>query len=89
MNNVTTGVVIGRFQPLHNAHLKLIRLALAKYNQVIILVGSYQQARDIHNPFTFEERKEMIVSSLTIEENNRVFIKPIRDYQFNFIPDTI
>ena len=77
------GLVIGRFQPFHNAHLKLLQFALSKYNNVIVLVGSYRQARDIHNPFLYEERENMILSSLEGEERARVLIRPVRDYKYN------
>lgn len=83
MKNTTIALVIGRFQPFHTAHLKLVRVALSKHPKVIILIGSYRQARDIHNPFSFEERRDMILSSLSIEESKRVIIKPVRDYVYN------
>lgn len=79
----TYGLVIGRFQPFHNAHLHMIRYALQRCEDVIVLVGSHKAARTIRNPFTFSEREEMIVSSLTEEERDHVFVRPVRDHLYN------
>src|SRR3989338_7060209 len=53
---------IGRFQPFHNGHLKDILEASAFSEKVIIAIGSSNIFRTPENPFTFEERKEMIRS---------------------------
>lgn len=77
------GLVIGRFQPFHNAHLHLIKHALERCEKVVVLVGSYKSARTIRNPFTFEERQMMIMESLDCEDALRVFVCPIRDHLYN------
>jgi nicotinamide-nucleotide adenylyltransferase len=51
---------IGRFQPFHNGHLKIIYNLIEKYNEIIIGVGSSQYGYTLENPFTFKERKLMI-----------------------------
>ena len=53
-------VLIGRFQPFHNAHLEIIRRATALTNNLIIVTGSGAQPRTYKNPFTSEERAVMI-----------------------------
>lgn len=53
-------VYIGRFQPFHNGHLKVIREGLAQAKRVIILIGSANVARSYRNPFTWAERAAMI-----------------------------
>ncbi len=53
-------IVIGRFQPFHNMHQRLIRKAAGLAKNTIVLVGSSLQARNTENPFSFTERKEMI-----------------------------
>jgi nicotinamide-nucleotide adenylyltransferase len=58
---------VGRFQPLHMGHLKVIKWILKKYRKVFIIVGSSQESRTEDNPFTFEERKEMIENTLKSE----------------------
>lgn len=70
-------VFIGRFQPLHNAHVEIIRKAGELAEKVIIVVGSANQPRTFKNPFSFEERKELIyqncvnfVGSLIVESTH-------------------
>jgi bifunctional NMN adenylyltransferase/nudix hydrolase len=55
-----TLVLIGRFQPLHNAHLEIIKRATALTDQLVIITGSAAQPRTYKNPFTSFERERMI-----------------------------
>lgn len=57
-------LLIGRFQPFHKGHLYLIQDLSHTYTQVIIGVGSSQYSHTADNPFSFEERREMITRSL-------------------------
>ena len=63
-----TLVYIGRFQPIHSAHVETIRRATQLARQVIIIVGSANQARTYKNPFTSAERQCMIVDALRDSE---------------------
>jgi bifunctional NMN adenylyltransferase/nudix hydrolase len=65
-----TLVLIGRFQPFHNAHLEIVKRATALCQKLVIVVGSARQPRTYKNPFTFEERARMIraaTSGLSIQ----------------------
>lgn len=55
-----TVVYIGRFQPVHNAHVEIIRRAKSLADNVVIIIGSAYQPRTYKNPFTTEERIAMI-----------------------------
>ncbi len=55
-----TLVLIGRFQPFHNAHLEIVRRATALANKLVIITGSANQPRTYKNPFTSSERERMI-----------------------------
>ncbi len=77
------GVVIGRFQPFHNAHLTLVRLALTKVQKLIIVLGSASQAATIKNPWSTQSRIEMIRACLTQDENARIEFVPAKDYLYN------
>ena len=46
------GIVVGRFQPLHDGHIKLIRIVLGQNDFTVICIGSSQ----IADPLTFKER---------------------------------
>ncbi len=53
-------VLIGRFQPFHNAHLEIVRRATALTDKLIVVAGSANQPRTYKNPFTVREREQMI-----------------------------
>ena len=78
---VKVGVFIGRFQPFHSGHAHVVEQALQKVDHLIILVGSAFRARNTRNPFTFEERKAMIVHSFGWEsQSGKLIIEGIPDY---------
>jgi bifunctional NMN adenylyltransferase/nudix hydrolase len=77
-------VYIGRFQPLHLGHTHVIDEALKKYDGLVILIGSANQARDIKNPFVYEERKSMIEAYLAYANTAKpVWIKPLVNQVYN------
>lgn len=73
------GLLIGRFQPFHLGHLDALHFALSKVDKLWIGLGSSNKPIQKTNPFSAEERKEMILSS--IEESIKHKI------QIYFIPD--
>lgn len=73
-------VFIGRFQPFHNGHKAVIDAALEKAKEVVIVIGSSFQARNIRNPFTFEERKAMIKA---VYPQDNVKVVPVSDYPYD------
>lgn len=86
MYNYNYLVFICRCQPPHLGHLHIFKRALQEAKHLIILVGSCDQARNPRNPFTFQERQDMI--RLTIEDvleyaQNRIHILPINDYLYD------
>jgi bifunctional NMN adenylyltransferase/nudix hydrolase len=76
-------VFVGRFQPFHNEHKRIIDIALQKSKNVLILVGSAGKARTIRNPFTFEERGDMIRGSFDTSDQLNLIIKPLYDKTYN------
>ena len=71
-----TLVLIGRFQPFHNAHLEIIKRSTALCDKLIVITGSAAQPRTYKNPFTSTERASMIRAAtsglslqITIESN--------------------
>jgi bifunctional NMN adenylyltransferase/nudix hydrolase len=80
-------VFIGRFQPLHNGHVHIINEALKRTEKLIILIGSSNQAPSPRNPFTFEQRAEMINRTIDRREikadAGRIIIEPLRDTPYN------
>ena len=80
MTTPDIAVLVGRFQPFHNAHLALLRRALDVAPRVVVVIGSAHQARTPKNPFTWRERAEMIRLALPEAERARVNFLPVRDY---------
>lgn len=52
--------MIGRFQPVHLGHLYAIKEAIKKFDELVIGIGSSNESNTWRNPFSFEERKEML-----------------------------
>jgi bifunctional NMN adenylyltransferase/nudix hydrolase len=77
-----TAVFIGRFQPLHNMHLEVIKQAMLNYDKLIVLVGSSNSASTCKNPLSFAQRNSMLteaIESLEIYPKHGVYILPIED----------
>lgn len=70
---------IGRFQPLHKGHLKIIQNISKEYDEIIIGIGSSQYGHALENPFTVDERKTMITK--TLEKND------VKNYRIVLISD--
>jgi len=75
-------VFIGRFQPFHMEHQRVINIALEKSKKVLVLVGSAGTPRNIRNPFTFDERARFIFDSFP-ETSTEIIIAPIYDKTYN------
>lgn len=75
-------VMIGRFQPVHHAHLQVIKEALKIANHVIVVVGSYNSSPNVRNPWTAADRTEMILAA-TADFVPRVSCISARDYLYN------
>ena len=73
------GFLIGRFQPFHLGHLEAVNFALSKVDQLYVGIGSSNKSNEPRNPFTVQERKQMILSSLDENILKRVSIYEIPD----------
>ena len=70
---------VGRFQPFHNGHYKVVKKLLANYDELIIVIGSAESTLSLENPFSTGERIVMIRSCFSGKELARIIIVPIRD----------
>ena len=73
------GLLIGRFQPFHKGHLTAVDFGLTKVENLWIGIGSSNKSNEKKNPFTADERKEMILSSIDCGKQKRI--------QIYYIPD--
>ncbi len=76
-------VFIGRFQPFHAAHLRVLQDALQHGRYVLILIGSANAPRSHRNPFTYAERADMIRLSLGEQDRARLITLPLEDCLYN------
>jgi bifunctional NMN adenylyltransferase/nudix hydrolase len=76
-------VFIGRFQPYHLGHQRVVEQALHNASKLIILIGSAHRPRCTRNPWNFDEREQMIRATLSAEHNKRVIIAPLMDAMYN------
>ncbi|GGK13185.1 bifunctional nicotinamide mononucleotide adenylyltransferase/ADP-ribose pyrophosphatase [Deinococcus malanensis] len=74
-------VYIGRFQPLHDAHLRSMLDALDHFERLVILPGSANLARSIRNPWSAPERVRLIRACLREAgiAPRRVTFRPVPD----------
>ena len=89
------GLILGRFQPFHLGHLRLIKAVKDDNLEPIICIGSAQEGRTKDNPFTTEERRIMVedvVNRLDCEyriyeipdvNNNYLYVSHLE----TFVPD--
>lgn len=87
------GLLIGRFQPFHLGHLEALRFALSKVDKLWLGLGSSNKSPEKNNPFSAEERKEMILSSIddSMKEKISIYFIPDLDNHVKWIEkiDTI
>src|SRR5574340_1147004 len=78
------GLLIGRFQPFHKGHLSAVNFGLSKIENLWIGIGSSNKSHEKKNPFTADERKEMIISSLDSESLKKIkvfYVPDIGDHE--------
>jgi len=80
---VKTGIFIGRFQPIHQGHVHAIGVAASQVDKLYILVGSANTCRSIKNPWTFEERSNMIRLKMHNARIDNYEIIPLNDYRYS------
>jgi bifunctional NMN adenylyltransferase/nudix hydrolase len=80
-----TLVFIGRFQPVHNAHVAIIREAVKLTTDLLIIIGSADQPRTYKNPWSAQERKMMLMNVLDTMDLGtcRVHIECVTDSMYN------
>jgi len=76
-------VFIGRFQPATNAHVETISHALQYGEEVLVLAGSANQPRTIKNPWSVDERRDMILSCFDASDQERISVEGVEDYIYN------
>lgn len=69
------GLAVMRLQPLHKGHLITINHMIQDCETVIVCPGSAQKSREEHDPWTVEERMQMLKAVY----GDRIKIVPLND----------
>ena len=74
------GLIVGRFQVLHNGHKRMIDTALSICDRVVVYIGSAQESGTKRNPFNFAVRMDMFCRLYSEEiTSHRLIIEPLID----------
>lgn len=80
MKAFKNSIIVGRFQPLHIGHEKLINIGLSVSEKVLVFVGSSDKKGTDRNPFDAETRIRIISKVFKKEiEEGRVIVRPLND----------
>lgn len=74
-------VFIGRFEPLHAGHCRVIQEGLDKADHLVVLVGSANEPRTFRNPFNTAERVAMIQE--TFGHHPRLKVLPLENSEYD------
>lgn len=75
----TIGVILARFQPIHNGHLELIKKACEENEKVLLLVGSADKNNE-RNPIPIHLRIQMLKDALNETHlSSKCVIHPLDD----------
>lgn len=73
-----TGVILARFQPIHNGHLALIEKASQENDKVLVIIGSIDKLNK-RNPIPWTIRKEMVEVAIQERGLTNVIVKELAD----------
>jgi len=76
---MSKALIVGRFQPFHKGHLILLRHLAGRYAGICIVIGSANEGKSADNPFTSDERAEMI--RRTLQQRG------ILNFEIHLVPD--
>lgn len=76
-------VFLARLQPYHIGHHHVLQNALKISKNVIIVLGSHEKALSHKNPFTTNERIDIIWSALSADEKSRVNFIAQQDHPYD------
>ena len=81
---MTRGFYIGRFQPYHNGHQRVVEQIATEVDELVVGIGSAGDSHSARNPFTAGERIMMITKSL-VEFDLVTYAVPIEDLDRNAV----
>jgi len=82
--DTTRGILIGRFQPFHEGHLRVVEDIADDVDELVLGIGSADASHEPRNPFTAGERIMMIRNTLTALETT-TYAVPLDDMDRNSV----
>jgi nicotinamide-nucleotide adenylyltransferase len=80
----TRGFLVGRFQPFHEGHRRLVEEIAAEIDELVVGIGSADASHTVRNPFTAGERMVMITGVLA-DVDLRHYVVPLEDVDRNAV----
>jgi nicotinamide-nucleotide adenylyltransferase len=80
----TRGLLIGRFQPIHDGHIRLVEEIATDVDELVVGIGSADASHTVRNPFTAGERIMMITKALESMDIT-IYTVPIEDLNRNSV----
>jgi nicotinamide-nucleotide adenylyltransferase len=81
---MTRGFYIGRFQPYHDGHHRMVREIAEEVEELVLGIGSAGDSHTTHDPFTAGERIMMITKSV-VDLDLVTYPVPIEDLDRNSV----
>jgi len=81
---MTRGFYIGRFQPYHNGHHRVVEQIATEVDELVVGIGSAGDSHSARNPFTAGERIMMITKAL-VDFDLVTYAVPIEDLERNAV----
>ena len=78
------GILVGRFQPFHRGHLRVVEAVSDEVDELVIGIGSADASHELKNPFTAGERLMMIQKTLEADET-MTYAVPLEDIDRNSV----
>lgn len=69
-----TAAFLWRFQPFHIGHYSIVDKILTEHERLILVIGSAEKSWTEDNPWTLQEREEIIRASIPLELQERMDI---------------
>jgi len=81
---MTRGFYIGRFQPYHEGHHRMVEQIAGEVDELVLGIGSAGDSHTVHDPFTAGERIMMITKAL-VDLDLVTYPVPIEDLDRNSV----
>ena len=78
------GFYIGRFQPYHNGHHRMVAEIASEVDELVLGIGSANDSHSPRNPFTAGERVMMVTKSV-VDLDITTYVVPIEDLDRNSV----